>query len=55
MKITKVECFVLLVPDFRRDLCSAELAVVNGRIPLPEAPGLGIPLDEEARARYCVA
>ncbi len=55
MKIIRVECFVLLVPDFRRDLCSVELPVVNGRIPLPEAPGLGITLDEAALARYCVA
>ena len=35
----------------RRDLCSAELPVVDGRIPLPTGPGLGVTLNEEAIGR----
>jgi len=38
----------------RRDLVSRELEVENGRIALPEAPGLGITLNEDAIARYRV-
>jgi L-alanine-DL-glutamate epimerase-like enolase superfamily enzyme len=38
----------------RKDLCSVELPVVDGRIPLPTAPGLGITLDEDALAKYRV-
>jgi L-alanine-DL-glutamate epimerase-like enolase superfamily enzyme len=32
----------------RRDLCSVELPIVDGRIPLPTRPGLGVTLDETA-------
>jgi L-rhamnonate dehydratase len=32
----------------RRELCSEELPVENGHIPLPSRPGLGISLNEEA-------
>ena len=38
----------------RRELCSAELPVVDGRIPLPEGPGLGITVDEGALQRFRV-
>ncbi len=38
----------------RIDLCSAELPVVDGLIPLPEAPGLGITLDEAALESFRV-
>ena len=38
----------------RRDLCSVELPVVDGRIPLPTAPGLGVTLNEEALHRFRV-
>jgi L-alanine-DL-glutamate epimerase-like enolase superfamily enzyme len=36
----------------RQELVVDELAIVNGRIPLPERPGLGIELDEAALRRY---
>lgn len=36
----------------RRDLTSDELEMVDGVIPLPERPGLGVELDREALARY---
>jgi L-alanine-DL-glutamate epimerase-like enolase superfamily enzyme len=36
----------------RRDLTSDELQMVDGVIPLPERPGLGIELDRDALARY---
>ncbi len=36
----------------RRDLTSDELEMVDGVIPLPERPGLGIELDRDALARY---
>jgi L-alanine-DL-glutamate epimerase-like enolase superfamily enzyme len=39
----------------RRDLVSDELPMVNGTIPLPDRPGLGISLDEEALAAFTVA
>ena len=39
----------------RRDLCSSELPVVDGRIPLPDAPGLGVTLDEAMLQRFKVA
>lgn len=32
----------------RKDLCSEELPIVDGRIPLPTKPGLGVTLDETA-------
>ena len=38
----------------RMDLCSVELPVVDGRIPLPTAPGLGVTINEEALASYRV-
>jgi L-alanine-DL-glutamate epimerase-like enolase superfamily enzyme len=39
----------------RRDLCSTELPVVDGRIPLPDQPGLGVALDEAVLQRFKVA
>jgi|694.fasta_scaffold15061_2 L-alanine-DL-glutamate epimerase-like enolase superfamily enzyme len=41
--------------SLRRDLCSVELPVIDGLIPLPTGPGLGVTLNEEALARYHVA
>jgi L-alanine-DL-glutamate epimerase-like enolase superfamily enzyme len=38
----------------RQELVADEIALVNGRIPLPEKPGLGIELNEEALVRYQV-
>jgi L-alanine-DL-glutamate epimerase-like enolase superfamily enzyme len=38
----------------RKDLCSVELPMVNGRIPLPTEPGLGITVSEDALATYRV-
>jgi L-rhamnonate dehydratase len=38
----------------RKDLCSVELPMVNGRIPLPTEPGLGIKVSEDALATYRV-
>jgi L-alanine-DL-glutamate epimerase-like enolase superfamily enzyme len=39
----------------RRDLVSPpEPALVDGRMPLPDGPGLGIELDADAVARYRV-
>jgi L-rhamnonate dehydratase len=38
----------------RKDLCSVEPPMVNGRIPLPTKPGLGIELNEDALVRYRV-
>jgi L-rhamnonate dehydratase len=39
----------------RRDLVEEELTLVDGRIPLPEQPGLGIELSEPALEAYRVA
>lgn len=39
----------------RRELCSEELAVIDGRIPLPTRPGLGVTVDEGALASFRVA
>jgi L-alanine-DL-glutamate epimerase-like enolase superfamily enzyme len=39
----------------RRDLTSDELEMVDGVIPLPTAPGLGVELDREALDRYADA
>lgn len=39
----------------RRELVKDELAIRNGRIELPERPGLGIELNEEAVDRYAAA
>jgi L-alanine-DL-glutamate epimerase-like enolase superfamily enzyme len=36
----------------RRDLTSSELQMVDGVIPLPQAPGLGVELDRDALERY---
>ncbi|MBI2192797.1 MAG: mandelate racemase/muconate lactonizing enzyme family protein [Planctomycetes bacterium] len=36
----------------RRELVQDEISLVRGRIPLPEKPGLGITLNEEALRRY---
>lgn len=40
--------------SLRRDLCSVELPVVDGVIPLPQAPGLGVTLNEDALAKFTV-
>ena len=40
--------------SLRKNLCSVELPVVDGRIPLPTAPGLGVTINEEALASYRV-
>jgi L-alanine-DL-glutamate epimerase-like enolase superfamily enzyme len=39
----------------RSDLCSVELEVVEGRIPLPTAPGLGVTLNQDAITEFQVA
>ncbi len=39
----------------RRDLCTEELPVVDGVIPLPDKPGLGITLNEAALLAFQVA
>ena len=36
----------------RRDLVAEELQLVNGRIPLPQKPGLGIELNRDALEKY---
>ncbi len=36
----------------RKDLLASEPALVDGIIPLPEAPGLGIALDLDAVEHY---
>ena len=36
----------------RKDLLAAEPALVDGLVPLPEAPGLGVELDTDAIERY---
>jgi L-alanine-DL-glutamate epimerase-like enolase superfamily enzyme len=38
----------------RRDLVRDELPVVDGVIPLPDRPGLGIEIDEEALGSFTV-
>jgi L-alanine-DL-glutamate epimerase-like enolase superfamily enzyme len=38
----------------RQELVLDEIKLVNGRIPLPEKPGLGVELNEEALIRYQV-
>ena len=38
----------------RQELVEDEIALINGRIPLPNRPGLGIELNEEALQRYQV-
>jgi L-alanine-DL-glutamate epimerase-like enolase superfamily enzyme len=44
----------MLGPGLRRDLLAVEPALVEGVIPLPESPGLGVELDPEAVERYRV-
>jgi len=44
------ECFVAFLEQGR--LISHQLEIENGYIPLPEAPGLGIEIDEAALAQY---
>jgi L-alanine-DL-glutamate epimerase-like enolase superfamily enzyme len=39
----------------RRDLTADELRMVDGHIPLPERPGLGVELDRDALERYRTA
>jgi L-alanine-DL-glutamate epimerase-like enolase superfamily enzyme len=39
----------------RRDLVADELRMIDGVVPLPQKPGLGIELDHGALARYCVS
>jgi L-alanine-DL-glutamate epimerase-like enolase superfamily enzyme len=39
----------------RRDLTSSELEMVDGVIPVPEGPGLGVELDRDALERYADA
>jgi L-alanine-DL-glutamate epimerase-like enolase superfamily enzyme len=41
--------------SLRRELCRDELPMVDGRLPLPTKPGLGIELDEDALSRFTVA
>ena len=41
--------------ELRRELVRPELEVVDGRIPLPVAPGLGVELAEDVVERYRVA
>lgn len=36
-------------------LCSAPIGMVDGMIPIPDGPGLGVEVDEETVARYRVA
>ena len=36
----------------RRELVSEELALCDGRLPLPQKPGLGVELDRDALARF---
>jgi len=39
----------------RRELVVEELQLVDGVVPLPQKPGLGVELDPEAVKRYCVS
>ena len=45
----------LAVERLRRELAREELRLENGRIPLPEKPGLGVEVDWEAVRKYAVA
>ena len=40
--------------DLRRDLLTSDLELVDGGIPLPEQPGLGIEIDRDALSRFAV-
>jgi L-alanine-DL-glutamate epimerase-like enolase superfamily enzyme len=44
----------LTLSSLRRELTSSDLQMVDGVIPLPTEPGLGIELNREALARYAV-
>ena len=54
MKITKIECHVLVVPEYEPGAGSSALQLVDGKIPLPTAPGLGIQLNRDALNKYRV-
>lgn len=45
----------LCVETLRKELVAEELALVDGVIPLPTKPGLGIELNQEALEKYTVA
>ena len=56
---TSLNCpFIEFLPDslcesaLRRELVSDELKMVDGRIPLPQLPGLGIEINREALERF---
>jgi len=38
----------------RRELVTDEITLVNGRISLPDLPGLGVAINEDSLARYRV-
>jgi L-alanine-DL-glutamate epimerase-like enolase superfamily enzyme len=38
----------------RRDLTQSDFELVDGRLPLPQAPGLGVSLNEAALAEFRV-
>lgn len=40
--------------DLRRNLLTSDLELVDGGIPLPEQPGLGIEIDRDALSRFAV-
>jgi hypothetical protein len=48
---TKTEYFLPFV-ELGDQLCRNQLKPVNGYIPLPKSPGLGLDMDEAALARY---
>ncbi len=57
MKITKVEAIELRLPEkevHEARYTSAQDAVVDGQVAVPEGPGLGIDLDEDVIERYRV-
>jgi L-alanine-DL-glutamate epimerase-like enolase superfamily enzyme len=41
--------------SLRRELCREELPMVDGIIPLPTAPGLGVTVDDDALTRFAAA
>jgi L-alanine-DL-glutamate epimerase-like enolase superfamily enzyme len=45
----------LSASGLRSDLTRTELTMVDGVIPLPQSPGLGVELDRDALARYAAA
>ena len=57
MKITAINNFAVqehnvYVGEFPRDLLPVVLSVEGGRLKLPDRPGLGVDLNEEAAADY---